>query len=120
MEVTAKLRYLQSSPQKVRLVVDLIRGKSVEEAARILKHVPKAAAKDVAKVLRSAVANAENRDEHLDVDRLFVKTICVDEGPVLKRIRPAPMGRAFRVIKRQSHISIRLAARKEDDEVQGG
>jgi large subunit ribosomal protein L22 len=114
MEVTAKLRYYQSSPQKVRLVVDQIRGKGVQEAANVLALSKKAAARAVAKLLKSAVANAENRDEAVDIDRLYVKEVFVDGGPVLKRIRPAPMGRAFRVLKRQSHITIKLDTRKVD------
>ena len=114
MEVTAKLRYLQASPQKVRLVADQLRGKGVEEAAMILKLSPKLAAKPLAKLLRSAVANAENRAEQVDLDRLYVKEISVDGGPTLKRIRPQPMGRAFRVLKRQSHITIKLDSRRED------
>jgi large subunit ribosomal protein L22 len=114
MEVTAKLRYLQGSPQKVRLVVDLIRGKGVQEAANILAFSEKAAARPVGKLLKSAIANAENRDEKVDLDRLYVKEAFVDGGPVLKRLRPAPMGRAFRIIKRQSHITIKLDTRKAE------
>jgi large subunit ribosomal protein L22 len=114
MEVTAKLRYFQASPQKVRLVVDQIRGKDVQEAANVLALSKKSAARAVAKLLKSAVANAENRDDAVDIDRLYVKEIFVDGGPVLKRIRPAPMGRAFRVLKRQSHITIKLDTRKVD------
>ncbi|MEZ5331503.1 MAG: 50S ribosomal protein L22 [Thermoanaerobaculia bacterium] len=116
MEVTAKLRYYQASPQKVRLVVDQIRGKNVQEAANALALSNKGAARAVAKLLKSAVANAENRDEAVDIDRLYVKEAFVDGGPVLKRIRPAPMGRAFRVLKRQSHITIKLDTRKVEQE----
>lgn len=112
MEVTARLRYLQASPQKVRLVADQIRGKGVQEAANILQLSKKSAARTVRKLLDSAIANAENRDEHLDVGNLFVKEIFVDGGPTLKRIRPQPMGRAFRILKRQSHITIKLDTRK--------
>ncbi len=112
MEVKAKLRYYQASPQKVRLVVDLIRGKDVEEAANILKLSKKAAARAVRKLLNSAVANAENREVPLDIDRLYVKEVFVDQGPSLKRLRPQPMGRAFRILKRQSHITIKLDTRK--------
>ena len=100
MEFTARLKYLQASPQKVRLVADQIRGSDVQEAANLL---------------RSAIANAESLDEQVDVDRLFVKEIFVDGGPTLKRIRPQPMGRAFRVLKRQSHVTIKLDTRKGDD-----
>ncbi len=112
MEFTAQLRYLQASPQKVRLVVDLIRGMGVQEATNVLQLIKKGAARPVGKLLRSAVANAENLDEQLDVDRLYVKEIYVDGGPALKRIRAQPMGRAFRVLKRQSHITIKLDTRK--------
>jgi large subunit ribosomal protein L22 len=112
MEVTARLRHFQASPQKVRLVVDLIRGKDVEEAAAILRLTRKAAARPLAKLLRSAVANAENRDQALDVGNLYVKEAFVDGGPTLKRIRANTMGRAFRILKRQSHITITLDTRK--------
>jgi large subunit ribosomal protein L22 len=116
MEVTAKHRFLQASPQKVRLVADLIRGKNVEEAANILRLSTKAASEPVGKLLKSAVANAENRDEQADIDRLYVKEIFVDGGPTLKRIRPQPMGRAFRILKRQSHVTIKLDTRKGETE----
>jgi len=112
MEVTARLRHHQASPQKVRLVVDLIRGKDVEEAATILRTTRKAAARPLAKLLRSAVANAENREQGVDVGRLYVKEIFVDGGPMLKRIRANTMGRAFRILKRQSHITLTLDTRK--------
>jgi large subunit ribosomal protein L22 len=108
MEVTAKLRYHQGSPQKIRLVADQIRGKQVQEAANLLSLSSKRAARPLAKLLRSAVANAEVGDEHVDVDRLYVKEIFVDGGPTLKRFRPQPMGRAFQVLRRQSHITIKL------------
>lgn len=113
MEYSARLRYLQSSPQKVRLVADLIRGKGVQEAANLLEVSNKAAAHPLKKLLRSAIANAEDRDEQLDVDRLYVKEVFVDGGPTLKRLRPAPMGRAYRILKRQSHITIKLDTRSE-------
>ncbi|OFV84943.1 MAG: 50S ribosomal protein L22 [Acidobacteria bacterium RBG_16_64_8] len=112
MEITARLRHLQASPQKVRLVVDLIRGKSVEDAANILRLTKKSSAKAGGKLLKSAVANAESRQEQVDVGRLFVKEVFVDGGPTLKRIQPATMGRAFRVLKRQSHVTIKLDTRK--------
>ncbi len=112
MEVSARLRYLQASPQKVRLVADQIRGKDAQEAANLLALSKKSAARAVEKLLKSAVANAENRDEGVDVDRLYVKEIYVDPGPVLKRLRPQPMGRAFRILKRQSHVTIKLDTRK--------
>jgi large subunit ribosomal protein L22 len=112
MEVTARLRYVQGSAQKMRLVADLIRGKGVQEAVNLLGVTNKAAARHVQKCLKSAIANAENREDHVDVDRLFVKEIFVDGGPMAKRIRPAPMGRAFRILKRQSHLTIKLDTRK--------
>ncbi len=112
MEVTARLRHLQASPQKVRLVVDLIRGKDVEEAATILRTTKKSAAKPIEKLLKSAVANAENRDDNVDVAKLYVKSAFVDGGPTLKRIRANTMGRAFRILKRRSHVTITLDTRK--------
>jgi len=112
MEVQAKLRFLRGSPRKVRLVADLIRGKGVQEAVNILHFTNKHAAKDVEKLLKSAIANAENRDEPMDVDRLYVKEVFVDPGPSMKRFRPAPMGRGFRVLKRQSHVTIKLDTMK--------
>jgi large subunit ribosomal protein L22 len=116
MEVTARLRYLQASPQKVRLVADLIRGKGVQEASNILQLSKKSAARPVQKLLKSAIANAEHREEGVDIDRLFVSEIFVDPGPTLKRIRPQPMGRAFRILKRQSHVTIKLDTRKGEQE----
>ncbi len=112
MEVTARLRYVQGSAQKMRLVADLVRGKQVQDAVNLLGVTQKVAARHILKCLKSAIANAENREEHVDVDRLFVKAIFVDGGPMAKRIRPAPMGRAFRVLKRQSHITIKLDTHK--------
>ena len=114
MEVTARLRFAPGSAQKIRLVADLIRGKGVQEAVYLLEATPKTAARHVRKVLKSAIANAENRDDKVDVDRLYVKEVFVDRGPVLKRVRPAPMGRAFRVLRRHSHITIKLDTRKGD------
>ena len=112
MEVTARHKYLQTSPQKVRLVADQIRGKGVQDADNILALSKKGAARPLRKLLQSAIANAENLDDQLDVDRLYVKEVFVDGGPTLKRIRPQPMGRAFRILKRQSHITIKLDTRK--------
>ena len=108
MEVTSKLRYLQASPQKVRLVADLIRGRGVQDATNILALSKKSASRHVQKCLKSAIANAESREEGVDVDRLYVKEVFVDCGPVLKRLQAAPMGRAHRILKRQSHITIKL------------
>ena len=116
MEVRAQLRFLRATPRKVRLVADLIRGKGVQEAVNILHLTNKHAAKDLEKLLKSAIANAESRDEPVDVDRLFVKEVMVDGGPTMKRFRPAPMGRGFRVLKRSSHVSIKLDTRKGEAE----
>jgi large subunit ribosomal protein L22 len=112
MEVTARLRYAPGSAQKMRLVADLIRGKAVQDAVNLLTVTNKVAARHVQKCLKSAIANAEHREDHVDVDRLYVKEIFVDGGPVAKRVRPAPMGRAFRILRRQSHITIKLDTRK--------
>ena len=109
MEATATLRYLKASPQKVRLVVDLVRGKKVEEALQILRFTKKTVARDLEKLLRSAVANAENTDNAPDTDDLVVSKIYVNEGPREKRVQPAPMGRAYRVQKRKSHITIHVS-----------
>jgi len=116
MEVRAQLRFLRATPRKVRLVADLIRGKGVQEAVNILHLTNKHAAKPLEKLLKSAIANAENRDEPVDVDRLFVKEVMVDGGPTMKRFRPAPMGRGFRVLKRSSHVTVKLDTRKGESE----
>jgi large subunit ribosomal protein L22 len=101
------------SPQKARLVVDLIRGKNVNEALMTLKFTNKPkSTREIEKVVRSAVANATQKNENLDVDNLFVETCFINEGPRLKRIRPAPMGRAYRYQRRTSHITIELGERK--------
>ena len=115
MEVTARLRHLQASPQKVRLVADMIRGMGAEEAVALLRHTKKGAARPLEKLVRSAVANAENRDEELDVAHLYVKEIFVDGGPTLKRVWFTTMGRAFRKLKRQSHVTIKLDTHREED-----
>ena len=107
MEAKAISKYVRVSPQKARLVVDLIRGKRVDEARTILKLNNKAVSRTIIKVLKSAVANAENTKK-LDVDRLFVKTAFVDQGPPLKRMRARAMGRANVILKRTSHITIVL------------
>jgi large subunit ribosomal protein L22 len=105
MEARAVARYVRVSPRKARLVVDLIRGKSIDDARAILRFSPRAAAEIVEKVLNSAVANAE-RNLHVKSDDLVVGTTFVDEGPTLKRIQPRAMGRAFRINKRTSHITV--------------
>jgi large subunit ribosomal protein L22 len=109
MKATARLRYMKGSAQKVRLVADLVRGKSVNDAVAILRHAKKAAARHLLKTLRSAVANAEQKEAQLDVDQLKVRRIWVDKGPQEKRVRPAPMGRAYRVLHRKSHVTIELS-----------
>jgi large subunit ribosomal protein L22 len=108
----AKMKYLGSSAQKTRLVVDLIRGRAVEEALSTLRGTKKTVAKDVSKVVASALANAKVIREDVDVDRLFISRATVDGGPSQKRIRPAPMGRAFRIIRRSCHITIELDEKK--------
>ncbi|HEY0142035.1 MAG TPA: 50S ribosomal protein L22 [Thermoanaerobaculia bacterium] len=109
MEATATLRYLKASPQKVRLVADLVRGKKVEEALNILRFTRKGCAKDLEKLLRSAIANAENKEAGADVDDLVVSRIYVNEGPREKRVQPAPMGRAYRIQKRQAHVTVHVS-----------
>jgi large subunit ribosomal protein L22 len=107
MEATAKLTFARLSPQKTRLVVDMVRGKGVQEALNILKFSPQRAAEIVAKLMRSAVANAEQKGVG-DVDRLFVKSIFVDQGPVLRRFMPKGRGSASRIRKPTSHITVVL------------
>ncbi|HTP12761.1 MAG TPA: 50S ribosomal protein L22 [Bacteroidota bacterium] len=114
MEAKAINRYIGSSPRKMRLVVDLIRGKGVEEALSLLHFVPKHAAKTAEKVLRSAISNYQNKDEagRVDTSTLYVKSVFVDGGPTAKRVLPAPMGRAFRIRKRSNHITLVVAQRE--------
>ena len=109
MEATATLRYLKASPQKVRLVADLVRGKKVDEALSILRFTRKSCAKDLEKLLRSAVANAENTEANVDTDDLVVSRIYVNEGPREKRVQPAPMGRAYRIQKRKAHVTVHVS-----------
>ena len=116
MEARAIQRTARQSPRKMRLVVDLIRGRAVNEAFAILKFSKKGAAKQISKVLLSAVANAREKslktDERLDEDALYVKTAWVDEGPALKRWMPAAMGRATPIRKRTSHVTIAVATKE--------
>ena len=100
MIAKASIKYRRGSAQKARLVADMIRGKRVEEALSILRFSQKTAARDMAKLLNAAVANAEQNPELRDVDNLFISRITVDVGPSMKRIQPRAMGRAFRIIKR--------------------
>jgi large subunit ribosomal protein L22 len=107
MQTQAVLKFVRLSPQKARLVADLVRGKKVDEAINTLKFSNQRAAGIIQKVLESAIANAENNDG-ADVDELKVREIFVDEGPVMKRIQPRAKGRADRIHKRTSHITIRV------------
>ena len=108
MKVTSKLRYARISPQKTRMIIDMIRGSDVLEAERLVKFLPQKAAKIVSKVLDSAVANAEN-NLGLDIDDLKVSQAFVDEAPTLKRFRARARGRGTRILKRNSHITIQLS-----------
>lgn len=116
MEAQAINRYIGTSPRKMRLVIDLIRGKSVDEALHILHFSPKHASKVAEKVLRSAVSNLQNKDEagRLDPEEMVVKEAFVDGGMTMKRISPAPMGRAYRIRKRSNHVTIVVAADKSE------
>jgi large subunit ribosomal protein L22 len=114
IQAQATTRYVRTSAQKAGLVLDLIRGKDVNKALATLKFTKKGVAADVAKVLRSAIANAQNKDGFSgDVDRLYVSACYANQGPSQKRVRPAPMGRAFRVLKRTAHLTIAVAERPE-------
>jgi large subunit ribosomal protein L22 len=104
----ASLSFLRVAPRKVRLVADHVRGMQVGEALAMLRYTPQSAAKPLAKLLRSAVANAEQKGGHVDVDALFVKTLTVDGGPKMRRFMPRAMGRAFRIEKRTSHVYVEL------------
>ena len=105
-------RFIRMSPQKARLVVDLIRGKDVNEALMVLKFTNKRATREIEKVVKSAVANATEKSENIDVDNLFIEQCFINEGPRLKRIRPAPMGRAYRYQRRTAHITVALGERE--------
>jgi large subunit ribosomal protein L22 len=106
MEARATVKYLKVSPQKARLVVDLIRGKRAADAINILRFTKKRVTYAIEKVLRSAISNAEQQSETVDVDRLVISKAYVSDGPRAKRIRPAPQGRAFRYQRRMSHITL--------------
>ena len=105
MEAKAVAKYIRIAPRKVRVVMNLIRGKSVAEAFAILKFTPKAGADVIEKVLKSAVANAENNFD-MNVDKLYVSSAYVDQGPTLKRIHPRSRGQAFSIFKRTSHVTV--------------
>ncbi len=114
IEGRATARYVRTSARKAKLVIDLIRGRDVDSALATLRFTRKGVAKDVEKVLRSAIANAQPKDGAGDgVERLYVRECYADQGPTLKRIRAAPMGRAFRVLKRTSHLTVIVEERPE-------
>jgi len=114
MEAKAIKRYIPTSPRKMRLVVDLVRGKTVENALNILHFNPKHASDVVEMTIKSAVSNLSNRIETGKVDdkKIFVKEIFVDVGPTLKRVMPAPQGRAYRVRKRSNHLTVIIAEKE--------
>ncbi|MBQ1411966.1 MAG: 50S ribosomal protein L22 [Clostridia bacterium] len=112
MEARAELRYARISPTKVQIVLDLIRNKPVKEAQAILKHTPRAACEYLEKLLKSAVANATNNFD-MDEDKLYVSECFATSGPILKRMRPRAQGRAYRIDKKTSHVTI-VVAEMED------
>jgi large subunit ribosomal protein L22 len=110
----ATAKYVRTSAQKAGLVLDLIRGKDINRALSALQFSKKAIARDIAKVLRSAVANAQQQEAFGgDVERLFVSKAHADNGPSMKRVRPAPMGRAFRIIKRTTHLTVEVTEKPQ-------
>ena len=111
MEAKAHLRYVRISPRKVKIVCDLIRGKSLAQATAILMTTPKAASEPLIKLLNSAAANAEN-NHSMDPEKLYVSEVFANPGPIIKRIRPRAQGRAFRINKRTSHVTL-VVAEKE-------
>ena len=114
IQAHATARYVRTSAQKAGLVLALIRGKDVNRALATLQFTRKAIADDISKVLRSAIANATNKEGFSgDVDRLFVSACYANQGPSAKRVRPAPMGRAFRVLKRTAHLTVHVSERPE-------
>ena len=112
VEAHATARYVRTSAQKAGLVLDTIRGRDVNNALATLQFLRKSISHDIAKVLRSAIANAQQKEGFGgDVDRLYISACYADQGPSMKRIRPAPMGRAFRVVKRTAHLTVRVSER---------
>ncbi len=107
MEAKAVAKFIRISPQKARLAADLVRGQNVEGAINTLRFMPKKGARILRKVIESAVSNA-SQNEAIDVDTLYIKKIYIDGGPMLKRFRPRAMGRATRILKRTSHITVVL------------
>jgi large subunit ribosomal protein L22 len=118
MEAKAKGRFLRGSPQKARLVIDLIRGKNVENALAILRFTKKRATRSIEKVLLSAIANAREKNATADVDQFIVDRAVVDSGPTKwrRRVRPAPQGRAYREQRRYKHITIAIKGKDEEIE----
>ena len=117
LEVKAESRYVRTSAQKAGLVMDLIRGKKASEALAILRFTKKTVAREIEKALRSAIANAvnvadKNQKRRLDEDDLVVSACYANQGPSMKRVRPAPMGRAYRVVKRTTHLTVKVAERE--------
>ena len=110
MEAKAVLKYTRISPRKVEIVLDLIRNKPVDLAMAILKHTPKAACEDLEKLLKSAIANAENNFS-MDTSKLYVSEVYATSGPILKRMIPASKGRGYRINKRTSHVTLAVAER---------
>ena len=110
MEAKAVAKYVRIAPRKVRVVMNLIRGKNVADAFAILKFTPKVGADVIEKVLKSAVANAENNFD-MNVDKLYIASAYVDQGPTLKRIHPRSRGQAFSILKRTSHVTVVVAER---------
>ena len=111
METKAYLKYLRIAPRKVQIVADLIRGKDVNTAMAILMQTPKAASEPMIKLLKSAVANAENNN-NMDVEKLYVSQVFATPGPILKRVMPRAQGRAFRINKRTSHVTLAVAEKE--------
>jgi large subunit ribosomal protein L22 len=117
LEVRARAKYIRTSPQKAGLVLDLIRGRQASEALSILRFTKKAVARDIEKALRSAIANAvqvadRNQKRRIDEDDLYVSACYAGPGPSLKRVRPAPMGRAYQVLRRTAHLTVQVAERE--------
>jgi large subunit ribosomal protein L22 len=114
VQAQATAKYVRTSAQKAGLVLDLIRGKDVNKALTALQFSNKSVARDIAKVLRSAVANAQQKEGFGgDVERLFVSKCHADNGPSMKRVRPAPMGRAFRIVKRTTHLTVEVTEKPQ-------
>ena len=111
MEAKAHLRYVRISPRKVKIVCDLIRGKSIPQATALLLSTPKAASEPLLKLLNSAAANAEN-NHNMDPEKLYVSQVFANPGPIIKRIMPRAQGRAYRINKRTSHVTIAVAEKE--------